>query len=85
MVRRVVKEYFPQERIDLDREVKNHPDLMELLVQQEANEFEVRLVVIASYCEVLLHGDYLQDRLTSLCGELRKKLLKKRTGIILIN
>lgn len=85
MVKRVIKEYFPQKRIDLDREIRHHPELMELLQQQEANEFEVRLVVIATYCEVILHGDYMQERLTSLCGELHKKLLAKRTGIIIVN
>ena len=80
---RVRIEMFHQNRIDLDREVRAHPVLMELLANQPSDEFEMRLAQIASYCEVLLHGDYLPSDLDHLCGILYKKLVGKRTPLIL--
>lgn len=76
-------DFFHQNRIDLDREIHNHPELLESLVNQEANEFEMRVAVIAMYCEVILHGDYLPSDLDKLCGILYKKLVEKRVPIIL--
>jgi len=74
---------FHQNRIDLDREIHNHSKLMERLANHPADEFEIRLAEIASYCEVLLHGDYTPDDLDKLCGILFKRLLEKRIPIIL--
>jgi len=85
MVKRVKLDFFPQERIDLDREIQNHPDLIEILKDQDANEFELRVAVIAMYCDVILHGDYLPTDLTHLCGKLRNILVGKRTGILIVN
>lgn len=72
---------FSEPRIALNREVANHPELMELLQKHPANEFEIRLAEIASYCEVILDGVYSQMELDKLCDILYKKLIQKRTPI----
>lgn len=82
---RVVIEMFHEDRIALDREIQNHPALMERLVNHPADEFEMRLAEIAAYCEVVLHGDYLAKDLDHLCGVLVKKLRAKSSPIIILN
>ncbi len=76
-------EMFHQNRIDLDREIQKHPELIEVLKNQEANEVEMRIAVIAMYCDVVLHGDYTPLDLDDLCGVLYKKLIEKRVPLIL--
>jgi hypothetical protein len=80
---KIVIEMFHENRIALDREILEHPKLMELLKNQPHDEFEMRLAQIAAYCSVVLHGDYLQKDLDDLCGVLHKKLYEKRSLIIL--
>lgn len=75
-------EMFHQNRIDLQREVPHHPDLVEHLQNHPSDEFEVRLAEIGLYCEVYLEGSYTPSDLDHLCGILYKKLVAKRTGII---
>ena len=79
----IVFNMFHQNRIDLDREIKHHPDLVERLKNHPADEFEMRLAETASYCDVILHGDYMPSDLDRLCGILHKKLFEKRTLIII--
>lgn len=74
---------FHQNRIDLDRELHQHPQLLENLSHQPSNEFEMRIAEIASYCDVALHGDYSPLDLDHLCGILYKKLVEKRTSSII--
>jgi len=78
-------EFFSESRIQLDREIKNHPELIRLLENHPANEFEIRLAEVAAYCGILLDGDYLPFELNDLCELCYWKLRQKRegTGIIL--
>ena len=85
MVKQVTKVMFHQNRIDLSQEVKNHPELVELLNNHPADEFEIRLAEIAAYVDVVLHGDYTPDDLDKLCWVLHKKLMEKRSPIVLLN
>lgn len=78
-------EFFPESRIRLSQEVKNHPELMDRLKYHPQDEFEVLLAEIASYCEVIMHGDYFQEDIDKLCEILYEKLRDKRGAIILLN
>lgn len=85
-MKKPVLEFFHENRIALDREIASghHEELQELLAGHPAEEFEIRLAEIARYCDVVLHGDYIQPDLDKLCGLLRDKLARKRS-IILLN
>lgn len=82
---------WPEELIQLNRELIHHPVLMNLLANHERNdkinEWEVKLAEIAVYCEVLLDGEYNEEELVKLCGILYKKLIERRQdnrGILVI-
>lgn len=80
---KLVFNYFHQNRIDLDREIKEHPELQALLDNHPADEFEIRLAEVARYCDIILHGDYIPSDLDRLCGILHKRLYAKRSMIII--
>jgi hypothetical protein len=73
----VIIEHFPIEIIELNKEVGNHPVLMDLLAEQPMHEFEIRLGVIAAYCEVILDGAYTREDILKLCDILTTKLKMK--------
>lgn len=82
---------WPDELIQLNQEVRNHPILMQLLGNHErndaVNEWETKLAEIAVYCEVILDGTYSEEELVKLCGILRVKLVGRRQdnrGLLLI-
>jgi len=74
---------FPEVRIELGRETRHHPKLLELLSTYDPNEFEMQVAEIASYCDVMVHGDYLSQEVDHLCKILIEKLKAKRQIIIL--
>jgi len=80
-------EYFSDSRVALDREIRDHPELMELLANHPVAEFEIRLSEVAAYCGLVLHGDYLQSDLDALCDHLVGKLRMKKIApnIITLN
>lgn len=78
-------DYFSPERIALARELRNHPELCKLLANHASDEFEIKLAEIATYCEVILDGQYTQHDLDGLCDLLVRKLKQKLSGIILLN
>lgn len=80
---KLILDMFHQNRLDLNQEVNKHPKLMQLLFNHPVDEFEIRLAEIASYCNVILHGDYSKSDLDKLCEVLYKKLVEKRTPFIL--
>jgi len=88
MVKKWHFEYFDPRRTELAQEVKNHPELAEILANMQSeqgidsSEFELRLAACASYCGIILDGEYLPSDLNKLCGILVEKLRKKRTIII---
>lgn len=73
---------WPDELIALNRELLNHPELMQRLANHErndaVNEWEVKLAEIAVYCEVILDGEYLPEAIVKLCDILRIKLISRR-------
>jgi hypothetical protein len=73
-------EFFPESYIQLGREIAHHPKLVSLLQQQEANEFEIRIAVVAAYCEVMLDGLYSPKDLEKLADILLKRLQKMPRG-----
>lgn len=81
---RVRLEFFSESRVFLDREIRQHPKLQALLDNHPPHEFEVRLLEIATYCGIILHGDYSQKDFDSICEKLRIELIKKRTGLFLL-
>jgi hypothetical protein len=76
---------FPIERIELHREVGRHPQLVEILSEQPSATFAEKLASIATYCGVLIDGDFSQKEINQLCDILIRELQQKRTGLILLN
>ena len=76
-------EYFSPQRLALQEEVQKHPELMELLATHGGNEWETKLAEISAYCGVILDGAYLPQELDNLCDILIRKLMEKRTLVIL--
>lgn len=72
-------QFFPEEFILLSQELQYHPDLVEILGTVAANEPEMKLAHIASYCEIILDGIYDEASLTKLAGICLKILKNKRT------
>ena len=77
--------YFSDVRIELQQEVKRHPDLMEILSSADRVDFETQFAQVAAHCGVILDGDYLQEELDAVCRLLLKKLRNKRSIIITPN
>lgn len=75
--------FFDERRIELNKEIQNHPELCDILASQDDREFELLLVQVATYCDVVLDGDYMPQELDRLCGILTDKLRAKRAGIFI--
>lgn len=69
---------WPDELIQLNRELVNHPKLMERLANHPMAEWEVKIAEIAQYCEVIVDGTYMPEEITKLAGILYTKLLLRR-------
>lgn len=78
-------EIFSDSRIELQREVSNHPILVERLANHPAEEFELKLAEIASYCNIVLHGDYSQEDIDEICERLTGILRGKLNRLIVVN
>ena len=76
-------ELMEQELQELNQEVAFHPDLQELLAQQSVKDVYIQLAEIASFCGVVLDGEYTKQDILQLCTLLTKKLYERRTGIML--
>jgi len=73
---------FGENKIALGREVKNHPELLELLANHAVDELEIMLAEIAAYCGVMLNDSYTESDIENLCGILNDKLVARRTGFV---
>lgn len=71
-------EMFPQEWLDLAREVQYHSNIR----FNSGDDFEIKLAKIAAYCEVILDGEYTQDDIKMICRKLTEKLYSSRMSII---
>ncbi len=74
--------YFSDSRIALQEEVPKHPDLMERLADQPVDEFEIRLALIAGFCNILLDGHYTQEDIDGICEACVQELTKRRMPVI---
>lgn len=75
-------ELFPTEIIELQREIQNHPFLIEVLNELEADDWTMRLACIAAYCEIILDGVYNRTEILILCDTLTRRLKEKRVLVI---
>ena len=75
---------FPEELIALNREVSEHPPLIEILANLgvPASDWIMRVACIAAYCEVILDGAYSETDIRLLCDTLTNMLKEKRAIII---
>lgn len=78
-------EMFPTQITDLHTEVRKHPVLMKLLAEQENKDVYIQLLEIASYCGIVVSGDYTQAQILALCEEMTKHLYVRRTGIVIVH
>lgn len=69
---------WPQELIELNQEILNHPKLQERLANHPVAEWEIKMAEIALYCEVIVDGDYLPEDMQRLAGILYRKLIERR-------
>lgn len=69
-------EFFPEGVILLNRELATglHPKLEARLANHPADETEIRLAEIASYCGVVVNGVYEPDQIAELCAILSGRL-----------
>lgn len=77
-------EFFSESRIQLAKEVKLHPELMERIQNHRQEDFEIILAEIAAYCDIVLHGNYYPEDLDNLCEILYWKLRKKRSPLVIV-
>ena len=87
MVREVKKgnyilQYEEDWMIELNRETKNHPKLLELLADFPYEEVGQRVGCIAAYCNVIVDGYLSQGQLKMLCELCLRRLREKRSIII---
>lgn len=74
---------FSEAKIELCREARKHPALVDLLANHDPNDFETQLAEIAAYVGVVVHGDYIPAEIDGLCAILHTKLRGKRAGIVI--
>jgi hypothetical protein len=69
---------WPDELINLNMELKHHPELQERLANHPVNEWEIKIAEIALYCEVVVDGEYLPEEMTKLASILEQRLRLRR-------
>lgn len=69
-------EMFPEGYIALNKELASglHPKLEKLLANHPADDVDVKLAEIASYCQVILDGTYTIEERDKLCFILAGRL-----------
>lgn len=75
--------YFTTVQQELNKEVIQHPELMERLKNHPAGEFEIRLAEIAAYCNLALDDTYQGKDIDNICEYCLNYLQRKRIPIIL--
>lgn len=75
--------FFSPERIALQRELVQHPDLAKKLANCEHPDFETNLCEIASWFGIIVDGAYMPEELDKLAEILTKRLYERRSMIIL--
>jgi hypothetical protein len=80
---KITIQMFPEHWIQLNREVRHHPDLGQILAVQEDRDPYVMLAEISAFIGVVLDDTYSKQDIKKLCELLTDKLRERRTGIIM--
>lgn len=75
-------QYFPEELIQLNQEVTNHPALMTLLAKHSQSEWLLKFLEICTYCKVAVDGEYTEEDLRKVALICIERLQKRRAIII---
>lgn len=78
-----VFELFPEELCALRIEVQKHPPLLFILANQADKDVYIQIMEIATYCNILVAGEYTKDDMLNLCTMLTQKLMSMRTLIVI--
>ena len=84
-VKRQVLDLFSNARIELMLEVNKHEELCQMLHACGSNEWPEQLAEITAYCNIMMDGMYMPADLEILYPQLKYKLYKKRSPLILAN
>ncbi len=77
-------EMFHPQIIALNREVGLHPELCKILANQPQTDVYIRILEIATYCNVLMVAEiYTLEDILDMCEKLTKALYEKRTQLII--
>ncbi len=77
-------EMFPEELIQLQVEVyEHHPALLQILHNQQDKDIYMQLCEVFAYCEMIVEGTYTRDDIIELAGIALKKLMQKRTLVVI--
>lgn len=74
--------FFPPEFIELNKEVSNHPDLMDKLTQMGTTEWLVRFIRIATWVKIAMDGDYTEEDLRKIAIMCTHRLIEMRTIVV---
>lgn len=78
---KVVLQYFSNERVAMLLEVNNHPVLVDLLHNLEADHDWADVIAeISAYCNVGMDGMYSNEDLELLYPQLTKRMIDTRLG-----
>ena len=80
-----VKNYMPRAFVDLQRELNQHTELQEGMLQvcDEGGMWTEQLAWLAAKLDIVLDGYYTEDDISCICMVLTEKLVQKRTTLIL--
>lgn len=74
--------YFGDNILELNKEIQNHPILMQALSAKDISEFEFRIAVVAAHCGLVLDGDYNGNDLEMIAGKCLERLRNRRPIIV---
>lgn len=70
--------YFNESKIELQKEMREHPELLNQIAAAELTDWSDQLALVAAYCGIILDGYYLEDQIMRLEDMLFFKLRAKR-------
>ena len=71
-------EYFPEAYIELQKELRFHPVLLDRLQKFDQKDVELVIAEIAAYCEILMDGIYVEADIVRLAELMLPRLRAKR-------
>jgi len=73
--------YFPQEFIDMQIELAQHPDLMQTMAACPSAYMEDRMAHLCTALGIVVDDTFDCDELAELATLMTKKMYEKRTGL----